>query len=255
MSSLSLTQTSGVFLLGLSFPPSTPYSSLPRSAFTLSLCVLSSIPTPRPLCLSLHSPGIRHALSSGSHDTILSRNSSFLPLHQLLSLCFPNVGASSPVLHSSWGSIPSCSSHLSPVLSLTLPHLLGDSSSSPRLHLNRFPTQARCQDTHPFTPEAWHFRAHPIHPLVQLAPSLELPHRCYSSGPTLLTPAPHCRVLPVDLAVPGGTPTGQCVLCTLTCLCPQAPLPDLPSGWGPLTRSLPDHVCYPWVTHPSHVDL
>lgn len=111
---------------GSQFPPSTPYSSLPRSAFTLSLCFLSSVPTPRPLCLSLHSPGIRHPLSSGSHDTILSRNSSFLPLHQLLFLCFPNVGASSPVLHSSWGSIPSCSSHLSPVLSLTLPHLLGD---------------------------------------------------------------------------------------------------------------------------------
>lgn len=133
-------------------PPSTPCSSLPRSAFVLSLCFLSSVHTPRPLCLSLHSPGICHPLSSGSHDTTLTRNSSFLPLHQLLSLRFPNVSASSPALQSSWGCIPSCSSHLSPVLSPTLPHLLGDFLILPTSTPEQIPHPGplpRCSSLHP----------------------------------------------------------------------------------------------------------
>lgn len=46
--------------------------------------------------LSPRPPGICHPLSSGSHDTALTSDLSIHPLHQLLSLCFPNEGIVTP---------------------------------------------------------------------------------------------------------------------------------------------------------------
>lgn len=98
MSSLNLTEASDPCLLGLSFPiihsllipvqiclyphPSADAASQQSHSLTrVSVLILLASATP---------------LSSGSHDTVLTCDPSILPLHQLLSLYFPNVGVLTP---------------------------------------------------------------------------------------------------------------------------------------------------------------